>query len=283
MLSCALLVCGYMMVRSYIEETEGDTIYQQAVDEFIYFPEPTLPPVTVAQNTTAVATESAEDATSEPEPETTAATTAAATRPIIYNAEDVKVNFDGLKAVNSDIVGWIIIENTTVSYPVLHGTDNEKYLNTTYNNRYSKYGSIFIDYRLASSFDIAHTVIYGHNMRNSSMFGTLLKYSTKSYWQDRKHFHIILPEGTLKYEIFSAYKAQVDSDTYIVSFRDDERKAQWLETLISWSDVAMGVTPGVDDKIVTLSTCTSTSSERDEYRYVVHGRLVSDSRPAAGS
>jgi len=281
-LACALVFCIAMMVRSYRTETEGAVIYEDAADTFLS----TLPPEAVTPApTTATATEADDGATvpAAPEGSTTEAPTTAppVTRPVIYSAESVVVDFDKLKGVNPEVVGWIIIENTTVSYPVLQGSDNDYYLNRTYNNRSSSYGSIFVDYRLSAGFDIDHTVIYGHNMRNSSMFGQLLKYSGRSFWEARPCFHILTPEGMLKYEIFSAYKAEVDSATYQVGFYDDAGKQAWLDTLVSWSDVDMGVRPEAGDDIVTLSTCTSSRDERDDFRYVVHARKVMDTRGVA--
>ena len=282
-LASALIFCAIMMVRSYRTETEGADIYEAAADEFLS----TLPlEAATPSPTTVPATEAPEDDTTMPTApagSTTEAITTAppVTRPVIYSAESVVVDFEKLRAVNPDVVGWIIIENTTVSYPVLQGRDNEYYLNRTYNNRSSSYGSIFVDYRQSTSFNIDHTVIYGHNMRNSSMFGQLLKYSGRAFWEARPCFHILLPEGMLKYEIFSAYKAEVGSETYRVGFADDAAKQMWLDTVTGWSDVTMGVHPDVDDDIVTLSTCTSSSAERDDFRYVVHARKVMDTRGAA--
>jgi len=276
-LASALTFCAIMMARSYRTETEGADIYEAAADAFLS----TLPPeAVIPAPTTAPSSEASEDGAAV-STAPTGSTTEAVTRPVIYSAESVVVDFDKLKAVNSDILGWIIIENTTVSYPVLQGRDNEYYLSRTYNDRSSSYGSIFVDYRQSTTFDIDHTVIYGHNMRNSAMFGQLLKYSGRSFWEARPCFHILLPEGMLKYEIFSAYKAEVGSETYRVGFADDAAKQAWLDTVIGWSDVAMGVYPEVGDDIVTLSTCTSSRNERDDFRYVVHARKVMDTRGLA--
>ncbi len=273
-LACIFVFCAVQVVRSYIDETEGGRIYNEAAVDFISMD--TAPEKAQTQDTTAPAATGSEPATEESTEAVVTQGEAAPVENLIKDAALMRVDFDRLKKINPDIVAWIAVDNTTISYPILHGSDNEKYLDTTYNNRRSKYGSIFIDYRLESDFSARNTIIYGHNMRNSSMFGTLLKFSRQSYFDSRRFFYIITPDGTFKYEIFSAYKADVGSATYIAGFSSDSSFSDFITKICSWSEVKTGITPDVSDMIVTLSTCTSSSSEKETKRYVVHGRLVKD-------
>ena len=88
----------------------------------------------------------------------------------------ISVDFDTLKSVNPDVVGWIYIEALdNINYPVVQGDDNETYLHTTYENNYNFAGTIFVDYENSSDFSDCNTLIYGHNMKNGSMFGNLKK------------------------------------------------------------------------------------------------------------
>ena len=111
------------------------------------------------------------------------------------------MDFEGLLAVNDDIIGWIYIENTDISYPVLCGRDNQQYLFQSYEKKYLTAGSIYIDYRCSRDFTDSRTVIYGHNMHNGSMFGKLDKFTKESYMKEHPYVYILLPSGeTLKYE-----------------------------------------------------------------------------------
>ena len=87
-----------------------------------------------------------------------------------------QVDFNGLKAINPEVIGWIQIEGTSISYPIMKGKDNDYYLKHTFEGNYNAAGSIFIDYTNNSNFEDCNTIIYGHNMKNGSMFGLLRKH-----------------------------------------------------------------------------------------------------------
>ena len=158
-----------------------------------------------------------------------------------------EVDFEGLLAVNDDIIGWIYIENTDSSYPVLCGRDNQQYLFQSYEKKYLTAGSIYIDYRCSRDFTDSRTVIYGHNMHNGSMFGKLDKFTKESYMKKHPYVYILLPSGeTLKYEVKKAYKADVEGKVY---------------------DLPSGEAQNPEDRKLYLSTCTEDSS--DTQRFVV--------------
>ena len=158
-----------------------------------------------------------------------------------------EVDFDALLQVNSDVIGWIYIENTDISYPVLCGRDNQQYLFQSYEKKYLTAGSIYIDYRCSRDFTDSRTVIYGHNMHNGSMFGKLDKFTKESYMKKHPYVYILLPTGeTLKYEVKKAYKADVEGKVY---------------------DLPSGEAQNPEDRKLYLSTCTEDSS--DTQRFVV--------------
>ena len=194
-------------------------------------------------------------------------------RPVVQSAADVAVDFAGLRAINNDIIGWIMIERTAISYPLVQGADNVRYLTTTFNGRQNRQGSIFMDAHNCPNFSHRHTLIYGHNMANNSKFGLLGRYAQQSFFERHRYFHILTETGLRRYEVISAYTADVDSLTYQRSFPNEGDFEAFLDFILSQSQVNSGVELSANEQIVTLSTCTPTSSI--QYRFVVHGRLVS--------
>lgn len=187
------------------------------------------------------------------------------------DAASLEIDFDALKQVNGDIIGWILFDNNGISYPVLQGKDNEKYLYRLADGTKSKAGSIFMDAACSPDFSDAHTIIYGHNMKNLSMFGKLKWYRTKrGYYENNRYFTIYTPDRVLRYEIFSWYEANADDMVYQVGFQPDGFFLTFIEKMVKRSSRNTGVTVDENDKIVTLSTCSANGK-----RFVVHGKLCS--------
>ena len=187
------------------------------------------------------------------------------------DAASLEIDFDALKQVNGDIIGWILFDNNGISYPILQGKDNEKYLYRLADGTKSKAGSIFMDAACSPDFSDAHTIIYGHNMKNLSMFGKLKWYRTKrGYYENNRYFTIYTPDRVLRYEIFSWYEANADDMVYQVGFQPDGFFLTFIEKMVKRSSRNTGVTVDENDKIVTLSTCSANGK-----RFVVHGKLCS--------
>ena len=183
------------------------------------------------------------------------------------------VDFAALQGVNPDVVGWIYIEALDgISYPVVQGTDNEEYLHTTYENNYNFAGTIFIDYENSRDFTDCNTLVYGHNMKNGSMFGRLKNFSEdQTTYEKSKYFWIFTPEKDYRYEIISAYTTGVNSDTYTLFKGPGDEFQEYLDTIKGYSEIETDDTElTIKDRIVTLSTCTG----NDATRYVVQGRLA---------
>lgn len=181
------------------------------------------------------------------------------------------IDFEALKDINPDIVGWLVVEGTGIDYPIVQGKDNEVYLNTTFEGFENKVGSIFMDVRNEGNFSDLNTVIYGHQMKDGSMFEPLVGYKEQSFYEAHPTFTIYTPESNDTYEVFSALITASDSSVYRIIFQDDEDYRHYLEESISQSLITTGVQVDDKDKIVTLSTCDYTY---DEARMVVQGRLV---------
>ena len=183
------------------------------------------------------------------------------------------IDFDSLRSINEDVIGWIYVEALDgVSYPVVKGTDNEQYLHMTYEKNYNFAGTIFIDYENKADFSDCNTLVYGHNMKNGTMFGQLKNFSKDdSAYNKSKYFWIFTPEKTYRYEIIAAYTTAVNSDTYTLFKGPGQEFVDYMNKIVTYSEIR--TTPGeldVEDKIVTLSTCTGNESTR----YVVQGKRV---------
>ena len=178
----------------------------------------------------------------------------------------LSVNFSILKQENEDIVGWIYSENTPINYPVVQSDDNEYYLRRLTNGEYNIAGSIFMDYRNSTSLEDNNTIIYGHNMKNNTMFGSLQEYKNQEYYDNHKIMYYFTPEENYAIKIFAGYTISVESDIYNLAVIDEKE----IEELINKSDFKSDVDVRQEDKIVTLSTC---AYDYDGARYIVMGIL----------
>ena len=193
--------------------------------------------------------------------------------------DDIKVNytirpqFHDLLAVNERIVGWISIDNTKLNNPILQADNNDFYLTHNYKNRASRAGSVFMDYR-NDALDISrNTILYGHAMKDGTMFGTLKKYLDQDYANAHRTIYVdTLYEG-YDVEIFAAYETTIDFYYIETEFKTDEDFMHFIAEVDKRSTIDMNVDIGPDDKIITLSTCKD-SVISDDHRFVVQGKLV---------
>ena len=186
-----------------------------------------------------------------------------------------KIDFAGMRAVNEDVIGWIQILDSPVDYPLLDADDNKYYLSHTYDRQWSSYGSIFLEPRNNPDLSEKHLVVYGHNMVNESMFGSLLEYKKQEYADTHPEITICMTDRDLTYRVFSAYTAHVDSAAYRMSFSDDASFMEMTEQMKANSVIATDIMPTAEDQVLTLSTCTPEGAKK--YRFVVNAVLVDDS------
>ena len=181
-----------------------------------------------------------------------------------------RVALSELQAQNPDTVGWIEIPGTGISYPLMQADDNAYYLNHTFSGKVNSAGSIFMEQLNSSDFTDLHTIIYGHNMKNGSMFAGLKNYSSPSYLVSHPTVYLDLADGMHAYQIFSVYEAAADSDSYTIGFAPDEQYEEYLRTIKGRSEYDTGVDVTKDDFIITLSTCTRSGEDR----YLVHAKKL---------
>lgn len=181
-----------------------------------------------------------------------------------------RIDLDALQKINSEAIGWIEIPDTIISYPMVHSTDNLYYLSHTFRKESNKSGSIFLETSNRADFSDLHTIIYGHNMKNGSMFAGLKDYSSKSFQTTHPYVYIDLSDGSHCYQIFSCHEASVSDNCYTIGYKQDDVYAAFLESLQSASLYDTGVEVSTEDSVITLSTCTKNGTKR----FVVHAKKI---------
>lgn len=183
----------------------------------------------------------------------------------------LQIDYTQLKTINEDFVGWIYYEPLELSYPIVRGNDNEYYTHYTFENESNSSGAIFMDFLNRPNFEDFNTIIYGHNMRNGTMFGSLKKLlNDNSIIEENPYFYIFTEDRAFMYEIASVYITNSESATYdlIETEEDQSNYIEYIKGVSTWS-WDKEIVP--QDKIVTLSTCHGLHSTN---RTVVHGVLI---------
>lgn len=188
---------------------------------------------------------------------------------VLQETAPISIDFDALLQENADIVAWIYCPDTPINYPVVQSADNSYYLRRLVNGAWNSSGTLFLDYRNAKDFSDVNSVIYGHNMKNDSMFGTLTGYKNQDYYEQHPVFYLLTPENDYKVELLAGYITPSDSAIYDISVMegktaDEVISSTTASTFTSEADLSGG------EHLVTLSTC---SYEYDDARYVVIGVL----------
>lgn len=199
------------------------------------------------------------------------------TEAAVENGEEVKlpvlrnpIDFASLSEVNEDIVGWLKISALDISYPVVQGEDNDYYLHRTFEGVENFAGCIFLNCDNADDFTDQNTIVYGHNMKDGSMFGKLKKFQEEEIFKKSKYFWMFTPDKIYQYRIFSAAIVNKTGLTYQIMFEDNEFD-KWITSAYENSVVENNdVEFTRDDRVMTLSTCTG----NDATRFVVLGKLA---------
>ena len=169
-----------------------------------------------------------------------------------------EIDWASLKMINPEIVGWIVIENTPVNYPIVQTVDNAKYLHTSFEGTKNSCGTIFLDTYNHSDFSDWNSIVYGHNMKNGSMFAVLNKYKDEQFYKEHKNIWLLTPYWERKYQIISAHPAQDGSETYSIMFPEGAYNAH-VASEVSQSSYDPGNSYSTQLPMITLSTCTGRS------------------------
>ncbi len=196
--------------------------------------------------------------------------------PIDINAQELAtVDIVSLKEQNSQVIGWIEIPGIDISYPLVQGEDNSYYLKYSWDNQKNSAGSIYLDYRNNSNLEDFNSIIYGHNMSSGKMFSPILKYKDQSFYEASPSIYIVTEQKVLRYDIFSAYEADArGGHSYRLGLDTQEGKQAYINYCLQNSVINAKEKPSTQDSIITLSTCTQTTSYSYDTRWVVHAYLA---------
>ncbi|MCD8196784.1 MAG: class B sortase [Lachnospiraceae bacterium] len=181
-----------------------------------------------------------------------------------------RLDLASLQEINNEAIGWIEITGTKINYPLVHTTDNSWYLTHTFSGDENSSGCIFVETANSADFTDLHTIIYGHNMKNGSMFGTLKNYKKQGYYENHPYIFIDLADGTHCYQIFSCHEAETSDISYTIGYAQDDVYQAFLDELTASSLYDTGVSVSTSDSVITLSTCTNNGTAR----FVVHAKKL---------
>ena len=232
---------------------QSDVLYEDLQDRYVTY---VTPPPTVSQADTSHVSDG-EQPTDEP-----------AEEPLFA---PISVNFDGLLQESGDVAGWLYSEGTVINYPVVRSHDNNDYLHADIRGNYLYSGSLFIDFRCSDPGTDQNHIIYGHNMKNGSMLGTLMNYKDQSYYDEHPVMYYLTPDQDYVIELFAGVVTSDDSDVYTPNFKSKEQFGAFLRGIKAQSTFVSDVPVTEDDLVVTLSTC---SYEFGNARYVVLGKMT---------
>lgn len=191
------------------------------------------------------------------------------------NREDfpeMEVDFKALREKNPDTVGWLYVGSCGISYPIVQGEDNDYYMNHTFEGTVNSSGAIIMDYRDDKYLKDWNTFIYGHNMKNGSMFGSLKKLlKDETLYDSDPYIYVYLPGYIYRYKIFSYYKDKPDSKMYWTADTLQEYR-QYIRDALSLSVRDLGVETSEENNMVTLVTCSGSGAGK--MRFFVHGEFI---------
>lgn len=179
--------------------------------------------------------------------------------------------YDMMKKKNDDTVGYIEIPRAEIAYPVVQGADNDEYLFQSFDNEYNIAGSIFVDANNASDLSDLNTIIYGHHMKDGSMFHNLSAFRRGEYEGEQIEIQIIGENGPERYRIYSVYNVPEEEPYRQIGFENDEEYRDFVRSTWEDSEVKFDADPMEAKKIITLSTCTP---NQEDFRIAVHAALL---------
>lgn len=174
-----------------------------------------------------------------------------------------------LQEENEDVIGWIMFDKLELSYPVMQCDNNTYYLNHTFSRKKNPAGSIFMEAANSPDFNDCHTILYGHNMKNLTMFGALRKYRKPEFYENNQYFTVYTADHIYRYQIFAYYDIEMDADLYTVGFRPDETFENFVDRMCRRSYLDTNVSADREDKVLTLSTCSTKGN-----RFVVNAKRI---------
>ena len=182
-----------------------------------------------------------------------------------------KINFEELKQKNSDTVAWLKVENTNIEFPIVQANNNSYYLTHNFDKKYNVAGWIFVDYKNKLDGTDRNIVVYGHNMRDNSMFGSLKDVITEEWYnnEENKYITFVTENDYQTYQVFSVYQIKTE-DYYIKTEFKNNEFTEFIDTITKRSKKDFGINVSKEDTLLTLSTCAN----NNKYRVVLHSVRV---------
>lgn len=179
------------------------------------------------------------------------------------------IQLAALQEVNADVMGWIYIPDSPISYPLIKANDRDTYLHTAWDGTKNTAGSIFLEQENSKRLTDFNSIIYGHQMVDGSMFASVIHYRYPDYAASHPYIYIVTADSIYRYRVFAAYEANLKSYTYQVQFQNDKERERALSAYLRecFGDAQP---PTAQDRILTLSTCTGRGYDT---RWVVQGAL----------
>lgn len=182
----------------------------------------------------------------------------------------ITIDFDALLKKNDDIVGWIYCQDTPINYPIVQANNNDYYLRRDLTEKYLVSGTVFVDYRNGAIGEDSNYIVYGHNMKDGTMFSSLAKYKEQSYYDEHPVLYYLTPAANYKIELYAGIVVRRDAIIYAPN-PDEEEFADFLHRANTNSTFDSDIEIGENDTLITLSTC---SYEYNNARYIIIGKLV---------
>ncbi|MDD3369645.1 MAG: class B sortase [Lachnospiraceae bacterium] len=189
--------------------------------------------------------------------------------------ERIAIDWDNLKKEAPDLVGWITLPSVELSYPIVQGRDNAQYLHHGIQGEELYAGSIFLDAGNQADFSNYNTIVYGHNMRDGTMFAKLKDYTEPETYQKCPYFWIYTAQADYLYEICSVYQSAPEQAPYVLRFASHSDYLDWLYQIKKRSGIQTDVALSEGDRIVTLSTCSGDAAKRQ----IVQGVRIASQNP----
>lgn len=178
------------------------------------------------------------------------------------------IDFEALAQVNPDVIGWIRIPDTNVDYPIVQTDDNDKYLHTSFEGEESVAGAVYLDFESDSDMLGFNNILYGHNMKNGSMFKDIVKYKDRPYFDEHKYFEIYTPERTIHLKAISCYYAKAEPIVRKTRFKTRESYEAFIKEMIkpcAWHELPEFPI----DSLYTLVTCSYEVNDARTILYAV--------------
>lgn len=185
----------------------------------------------------------------------------------------ISVDWNYLQSINSQVVGWLYAPDTVINYPVVQSSDNEYYLHRSFDDQPSSAGTLFVDVNSVQGITQSNYIIYGHTMKDNSMFTVLGEYVDNSYYQDHPVMYYITPTTKYRVELIAAHIVESSSDNYPGYFTDKSDYQAYLDDITSHSFFATNATVSTDFQLLTMSTCNYSSNYNDP-RLLVQGLMI---------